>query len=64
MIEPGDRGIDAVATNGEEKQLIQAKRYRPNTAVRSPEVQQYANLRLQKENVDQVTIVTPGEFSR
>jgi restriction system protein len=62
--EPGDRGIDVVATNGDEKQLIQAKRYGPNTTVGSPEVQQYASLRLQEENVDQVTIVTTGEFSR
>jgi restriction system protein len=61
--EPGDRGIDVIAVNGEEKQLIQAKRYGPNTTVGSPEVQQYASLRLQEENVDQVTIVTTGEFS-
>lgn len=62
--EPGDRGIDVIATNGEEKQLIQAKRYGPNTTVGSPEVQQYASLRLQEENVNQVTLVTTGTFSR
>lgn len=62
--EPGDRGIDVIATDGEDKQLIQAKRYGPNTTVGSPEVQQYASLRLQEENVKQVTIVTTGEFSR
>jgi len=62
--EPGDKGIDVVATDGEDKQLIQAKRYGPNTTVGSPEVQQYASLRLQEENVNQVTIVTTGEFSR
>ena len=62
--EPGDRGIDVIATAPEEqKQLIQAKRYGPNTTVGSPEVQQYAALRLQEENVDGVTIVTTGEFS-
>jgi restriction system protein len=61
---PGDRGIDVIATNGDDKQLIQAKRYGPNTSVGSPEVQQYASLRLQEESVDQVTIVTTGEFSR
>ena len=61
---PGDRGIDVVATNSEQKQLIQAKRYGSNTTVGSPEVQQYASLRLQEESVDQVTIVTTGEFSR
>jgi restriction system protein len=62
--EPGDQGIDVIATNGERKQLIQAKRYGPNTTVGSPEVQQYASLRLQEDNVQQVTIVTTGEFSR
>ncbi len=62
--EPGDRGIDVVATDGADKQLIQAKRYGPDTTVGSPEVQQYASLRLQEDNVKQVTIVTTGEFSR
>lgn len=65
--EPGDRGIDVIATAttdaGPQKQLIQAKRYGPNTTVGSPEVQQYASLRLQEEHVDQVTIVTTGDFS-
>ena len=60
----GERGIDVVATNGDEKQLIQAKRYGPKTTVGSPEVQQYASLRLQEDSVDHVTIVTTGEFSR
>lgn len=49
QVPPGDRGIDVVATRGQQKQLIQAKRYRPNTTVGSPEVQQYAALRLQEE---------------
>ena len=44
--------------------MIQAKRYGPNTTVGSPEVQQYASLRLQEDAVDTVTIVTTGEFSR
>jgi len=61
---PGDRGIDVIATDEDSKQLIQAKRYGPNTTVGSPEVQQYASLRLQEDNVDQVTIVTTGGFSR
>ena len=61
---PGDRGIDVVAVDGDEKQLIQAKRYGPSTTVGSPEVQQYASLRLQEDNVNQVTIVTTGEFSQ
>lgn len=62
--EPGDRGIDVIATDGDAKQLIQAKRYGPDTTVGSPEVQQYASLRLQEDGVDLVTIVTTGEFSR
>lgn len=62
--EPGDRGIDVIATDGQDKQLIQAKRYGPDTTVGSPEVQQYASLRLQEDNVKQVTIVTTGSFSR
>lgn len=62
--ESGDRGIDVVATRGDEKQLIQAKRYGPDTTVGSPEVQQYAALRLQENSVDGVTIVTTGAFSR
>jgi restriction system protein len=63
--EPGDRGIDVIAThsNTENKQLIQAKRYGPTTTVGSPEVQQYASLRLQEPNVDKVLIVTTGDFS-
>ena len=61
---PGDRGIDVIATRGDKKQLIQAKRYVPNTTVGSPEVQQYASLRIQEDGVDRVTIVTTGEFTR
>jgi len=61
---PGDRGIDVIAKQGDEKQLIQAKRYGPNTTVGSPEIQQYASLRIQEDGVDKVTIVTTGEFTR
>lgn len=61
--EPGDRGIDVIATRGEQKQLIQAKRYGTTTTVGSPEVQQYASLRLQEDGVDTVTIVTTGTFT-
>ncbi|WP_277543798.1 restriction endonuclease [Haloarcula laminariae] len=62
--EPGDKGIDVIAAREGQKQLVQAKRYGPNTTVGSPEVQQYASLRLQEDGVDTVTIVTTGEFSR
>lgn len=61
---PGDVGIDVIATNGTAKQLIQAKRYGPDTLVGSPEVYQYATLRIQHEDVERVTIVTMGEFTR
>ncbi|MFB6360696.1 MAG: restriction endonuclease [Halobacteriales archaeon] len=63
--EPGDQVIDVVAHTADgERQLIQAKRYGPTTTVGSPEVQQYASLRIQTEGpVNQVTIVTTGEFS-
>lgn len=49
--EPVDRGIDVIATatteaGGPQKQLIQAKRYGRTTTVGSPEVQQYAALRI------------------
>jgi len=44
--------------------LIQAKRYGPNTTVGSPDVQQYASLRHQFENVDKVLIVTTNGYSR
>lgn len=46
------------------KKRIQAKRYGPSTTVGSPEVQQYVSLRIQEDNVNQVTIVTTGEFSQ
>lgn len=63
--QPGDRGIDVIATtDAGAKQLIQAKRYGPDTTVGSPEVQQYSALRLQEDDVDTVTIVTTGSFSR
>jgi len=59
-----DHGIDVIATSGNLKTLIQAKRYGSNTTVGTPEVQQYGSLYIQEENVDIVTIVTTGEFSQ
>jgi outer membrane protein assembly factor BamB len=62
----GDAGIDVVATKHSpfaQKQLIQVKRYGPDTSVGSPEIQQYASLKNQEENVDSVVVVTSGEFS-
>lgn len=62
-----DRGIDVVATKSypyERKALLQAKRYGPDTSVGSPEVQQYDALRRQESKVDEVLVVTSGEFTR
>lgn len=62
-----DKGIDVVATRRspyEEKALIQAKRYGPNTTVGSPDIQQYASLKHQRHGVDKVLVVTTNRFSR
>lgn len=61
-----DKGIDVVATRRspyEEKALIQAKRYGPNTTVGSPAIQQYASLKHQRHGVDKVLVVTTNGFS-
>jgi hypothetical protein len=61
-----DRGIDVVATRRspyEEKALIQAKRYGPNSTVGSPGIQQYASLKHQRRGVDKVLVVTTNGFS-
>ena len=62
-----DRGVDITARKSspyEQLLLIQAKRYGPNTTVGSPDIQQYASLRHQFENVDKVLIVTTNGYSR
>ena len=62
-----DKGVDITARKSspyEQLLLIQAKRYGPNTTVGSPDVQQYASLRQQFENVDKVLIVTTNGYSR
>ena len=62
-----DKGVDITARKSrpyEQLLLIQAKRYGPNTTVGSPDVQQYASLRHQFENVDKVLIVTTNGYSR
>lgn len=62
----GDSGIDIVATKEspfQQKQLIQAKRYGSDTSVGSPDIQQYASLRQQGDNVDSVVVVTSSGFS-
>ncbi|WP_276302725.1 restriction endonuclease [Halorussus lipolyticus] len=62
----GDAGVDIVATRGhqsEQKQVIQTKRYGPNTSVGGPEIQQYASLQLQFPDADEVLVVTTGSFT-
>lgn len=62
----GDSGIDIVATKEspfQQKQLVQAKRYGPDSSVGSPDIQQYASLRQQEDNVDSVVVVTSSGFS-
>lgn len=58
-----DAGIDVIAEKDDlvkQKQVIQAKRYGPNTSVGGPDVQQYASLENQVEGADSVAIVTTG----
>lgn len=65
--EQGDRGIDIVATRGDmvsQKHLIQVKRYKKDNPVSSPDIQQYASLHQQEEDVDAVIVVTSGRFSK
>lgn len=61
-----DAGIDVTATQETpypQKQLIQVKRYGPNTTVGGPEIQQYASLKHQEEGVDSVVVVTSNRFT-
>lgn len=61
-----DKGIDVIATRDSpfpEKQLIQVKRYQPDNPVTSREVQQYASLQMQEDNVDAVVVVTTSRFT-
>lgn len=62
-----DAGIDVVAEKKKpypQKQLLQVKRYSPGTTVSSSDVQQYAALKQQKDDVDASVIVTTSSFSR
>jgi restriction system protein len=61
-----DAGIDVTATKETpypQKQLIQAKRYGPDTTVSGPEIQQYASLKQQESGVDSVVVVTSNRFT-
>jgi restriction system protein len=62
-----DAGIDVIATKEQpypQKMLIQVKRYGPNTTVGGPDIQQYASLKHQRDNVDSVIVVTSSKFTR
>ena len=62
-----DAGIDVIATKESpypQKKLIQAKRYGSNTTVGGPDIQQYASLKHQRDNVDSVVVVTSNKFTR
>jgi len=64
--ESNDKGIDVIAERDEpfdHKHVIQAKKYEPSNAVGCPEIQQYASLRQQIDNVDAVVIITTGRFT-
>lgn len=61
----GDKGIDVIATQAfpyPKKVLIQTKRYRETNSVSGPELQKYASLK-QRENVDEVVIITTSGFT-
>jgi len=61
-----DKGIDVIAERRSpvlQRHLIQAKRYQASNKVSSSQIQQYASLRQQEENVDSVVVVTTSEFS-
>lgn len=61
-----DAGIDVTATKSspyDQKKLIQAKRYGPNTTVGGPDIQQYASLKHQQPDADSVVVVTSNQFT-
>lgn len=61
-----DKGVDVIAYRNSpfpQKQIIQAKRYSPDNPVSSSEVQQYAGLHLQEDDVDAVVVVSTSRFT-
>lgn len=57
-------GIDMIAmAAGKPSQIIQAKAYGHTTHIRPGELQQYALLCHQQQNIDQITVVTTGTFT-
>lgn len=62
----GDAGVDVRATKDvpySQKALIQAKRYSSDNTLGGPDIQQYAALKHQEENVDKAIVVTTGRFT-
>lgn len=62
-----DAGVDIRATKSnpfQQKQLIQAKRYSDNNSVGGPDIQQYASLKQQENNVDSVVVVTSSDVTK
>ncbi|WP_423746635.1 restriction endonuclease [Haladaptatus sp. SPP-AMP-3] len=62
-----DRGVDIRATRDDyypRKQLIQVKCYDASNPVSGPDIQQYASLKLQTNNVDEVLIITTSRFTK
>lgn len=62
----GDAGVDVRATKSapyEQKALIQAKRYSDSNTLGGPDIQQYAALKHQEDNVDKAIVVTTGRFT-
>lgn len=61
-----DSGIDVIATRSApypEKELIQAKRLSPSSAVTGPKIDQYAALHNHEPDVDKVVVVTTSRFT-
>jgi len=59
----GDRGIDIIAKDGQQKHLLQVKRYNSSNKIGSEDVRKYATLYQQVEDADHVELVTSGNFS-
>lgn len=66
MDEGPDKGLDVIGEppNGGAKTAVQCKRYAAENKITSDQVQQYAALRQQWDDVSGVTIVTTSSFTR
>ncbi len=61
-----DKGLDVIGQppTGGAKTAVQCKRYAEGNKISSEQIQQYAALRQQWEDVDGVTVVTTSSFTR